>query len=122
MTCCPPGVESALSVRSRKQFDDALAQRLEPLATLMGGRRAQFDEMFYGLLNYSKTSFEEMFQKTYGMVYLQNARVFDDLYVSLESYYRTGRPDIGQQMNDFFKKFYQRMFIVYNSQYTFSDQ
>ncbi|KAF2367662.1 Glypican [Trinorchestia longiramus] len=121
-TCCPPQVETALSIRSRKQFDDALAQRLEPLAALMGGRRAQFDEMFFGLLNYSKTSFEEMFQKTYGMVYLQNARVFDDLYVSLESYYRTGRPDIGVQMNDFFKKFYQRMFIVYNSQYTFSDQ
>ena len=79
-------------------------------------------DMFYSLLNYSKTSFDDMFRETYGMIYLQNARVFDDLFTSLESYYRTGRPDIGYQMDLFFKKFYQRMFVVYNSQCTFDEQ
>ena len=43
LTCCPVAVESSLSLQSRKQFDDALADRLEPLAQLMGGRRARFD-------------------------------------------------------------------------------
>uniref|UniRef100_A0A6A7FU44 Glypican n=1 Tax=Hirondellea gigas TaxID=1518452 RepID=A0A6A7FU44_9CRUS len=121
-TCCTSAVESALSVESRKQFDDALSDRLNPLAELMGGRRSTFDETFYKLFNMSKVDFDEMFHKTYGMNYRQNARVFDDLYSSLESYYRTGKPDITTQMNDFFKKFYQKMFVVLNSQYTFSEQ
>lgn len=47
-------------------------------------------EFFNKLLKGSKKSFHEMFKKTYGILYEQNAYVFIDLFMELEKYYAKG--------------------------------
>lgn len=45
---------------------------------------------FKDLLATSKRGFHEMFKKTYGILYEQNAYVFTDLFKELENYYAKG--------------------------------
>lgn len=77
-------------------------------------------ELFRKLLNYSRKNFDDMFQKTYGILYKQNAFVFTGLYDNLENYYNSGKINLQDAMDAFFKELYQRMFTVFNSQYTFN--
>lgn len=63
-----------------------------------------------------------MFQKTYGILYKQNAFVFTGLYDNLENYYNSGKINLQDAMDAFFKELYQRMFTVFNSQYTFNSK
>lgn len=47
-------------------------------------------DFFNDLLKASKRNFHEMFKKTYGILYEQNAYVFIDLFRELEKYYAKG--------------------------------
>ncbi|KAK7077752.1 Glypican-6, partial [Halocaridina rubra] len=76
--------------------------------------------LFGKLLNYSRKSFNDMFIKTYGILYQQNSIVFTNLYDNLEKYYKDGELSLQDTMDDFFKQLYQRMFTVFNAQYTFT--
>lgn len=77
-------------------------------------------EVFYKLLNISRQKFDDMFRRTYGILYQQNSYVFTQLYDQLESYFRTGEQDLQDTMDNFFKLLYQRMFTVFNVQYRFN--
>lgn len=76
--------------------------------------------MFYKLLNHSRKNFDDMFRRTYGILYQQNSYVFTKLYDDLENYFRNGKQDLQDTMDDFFKLLYQRMFTVFNVQYKFN--
>lgn len=69
----------------------------------------------------SKREFHSMFQKTYGLIYLQNAYVFTDFFEELEKYYNKGQSKLTDVMDTFFGILYQRMFVVINNQYQFNN-
>ncbi|XP_037796683.1 glypican-4-like [Penaeus monodon] len=119
-TCCTEVMERKLSIESRQEFDTSLKNLLNPMANLLAKKNAKFDELFRKLLNYSRKNFDDMFQKTYGILYKQNAFVFTGLYDNLENYYNSGKINLQDAMDAFFKELYQRMFTVFNSQYTFN--
>ncbi|KAB7507050.1 Glypican-4, partial [Armadillidium nasatum] len=120
LTCCTPVMEHKLSVQSRQDFDTKLKKLLNPMASLIDKKFKKFDELFENLLNFSQRSFNQMFEKTYGVMYLQNSYIFTDLFKTFDDYYTRGEKDMRQEMENFFRKLYQKIFTVYNSQYTFS--
>lgn len=73
-------------------------------------------------MNNSKREFHQMFERTYGKIYLQNAEVFSDFFSELETYYKKGTVRLSDTMDTFFSILYQRMFTVINAQYTFDDK
>lgn len=81
-----------------------------------------FVVFFQEMLATSKREFHEMFKKTYGVIYEQNAYVFTDFFEELEKYYTRGQVDLAEAMDHFFSVLYQRMFTVINSQYHFDDK
>lgn len=81
-----------------------------------------FSENFKQLLLDSKREFHEMFKRTYGVIYEQNAHVFSVLFAELENYYMYGKVDLIEAMDTFFNNLYQRMFTVINMQYHFDDK
>lgn len=119
-TCCTEVMERKLSVESRQEFDTNLKNLLNPLANLFSKKNAKLNEVFYKLLNQSQKNFDEMFSRTYGILYQQNAYVFTGLYDKLEDYFKNGEQDLQVTMDNFFKLLYQRMFTVFNVQYTFN--
>ncbi|XP_042227686.1 glypican-4-like [Homarus americanus] len=121
-TCCTQMMESKLSVESRQEFDTNLKNLLNPMAILLAKKNVKLNEVFGKLLNNSRKNFDNMFSRTYGIIYQQNAFVFTKLYDDLEKYFSLGELDLQETMDDFFERLYQRMFTVYNSQYTFSSR
>lgn len=121
-TCCTEVMERNLGVKSRQEFDNNLKNLLNPMASLLAKKNVKLNELFGKLLNFSRKSFDEMFSKTYGILYQQNAYVFTNLYDNLEKYYKDGELDLQDTMDSFFKKLYQRMFTVFNAQYTFTQK
>lgn len=73
-------------------------------------------------MNSSKMEFHEMFERTYGKIYLKNSDVFSDFFHELELYYKKGTIRLSESMDTFFSILYQRMFTVINAQYNFDDK
>jgi len=73
------------------------------------------------MMENSKQEFHEMFERTYGKIYLQNADVFSDFFNELETYYKKGTVRLSETMDNFFGILYQRMFTVINQQYSFDE-
>ncbi|XP_068210935.1 glypican-4 [Palaemon carinicauda] len=119
-TCCTDVMERKLSVESRQEFDNNLKNLLNPMASLLAKKNVKLNDLFGKLLNFSRKSFDDMFSKTYGILYQQNSYVFTNLYDQLEKYFKDGELDLKDAMDDFFKTLYQRMFTVFNSQYSFT--
>lgn len=63
-----------------------------------------FADFFKDLLAASKRGFHEMFKKTYGILYEQNAFVFTDFFNELEKYYLKGTVSIPLFLFFFFFK------------------
>lgn len=64
----------------------------------------------------------DMFVRTYGLLYMQNSEMFKDLFVELKRYYTDGNVNLEEMLNDFWARLLERMFRLVNPQYHFSDE
>ncbi|GAB0179303.1 glypican-6 [Grus japonensis] len=62
-----------------------------------------------------------MFVRTYGMLYMQNSEVFQDLFTELKRYYTGGNVNLEEMLNDFWARLLERMFQLINPQYHFTE-
>lgn len=79
-------------------------------------------EFFRELLDNAEKSLNDMFVRTYGLLYTQNSEMFKDLFVELKRYYAGGRVNLEEMLNDFWARLLERMFRLVNPQYHFSDE
>ncbi|KAJ7406520.1 glypican-6-like protein [Pitangus sulphuratus] len=87
-------------------------------------RQQNFDgggEFFRELLENAERSLNDMFVRTYGMLYMQNSEVFQDLFTELKRYYTGGNVNLEEMLNDFWARLLERMFQLINPQYHFSE-
>lgn len=117
--CCSADMELRLQARAKDKHEKALNLKLNQLHQLIASRAHKFNNFFKDLLTASKRGFHEMFKKTYGILYEQNAYLFTDFFKELENYFLTGSVNLDDIMDHFFNTLYQKMFTVLNSQYNF---
>uniref|UniRef100_A0A3P9MI70 Glypican 6b n=1 Tax=Oryzias latipes TaxID=8090 RepID=A0A3P9MI70_ORYLA len=120
-TCCTQEMEDAFGQQSKLDFDHLLEETTETLRTTFVSRHERFDEFFLELLENTERSLHEMFQKTYGKPYLQNAEVFVNLFAELKRYYTGGNVNLEEMLNDFWSQLLERMFMLLNSQYVITE-
>ncbi|XP_050006346.1 glypican-6 isoform X2 [Alexandromys fortis] len=84
-------------------------------------RDCQLLEFFRELLENAEKSLNDMFVRTYGMLYMQNSEVFQDLFTELKRYYTGGNVNLEEMLNDFWARLLERMFQLINPQYHFSE-
>ncbi|XP_019767363.2 glypican-6 [Dendroctonus ponderosae] len=120
-SCCNDSLENDLKAQSHSDIEKYLKDTVVKVATLVETRARKFDEIFRSMMNNSKREFHEMFERTYGKIYLDNAEVFSDFFNELETYYKKGTVRLADTMDTFFGILYQRMFTVINSQYNFDE-
>ena len=78
---------------------------------------------FRGLIKKSQQELHTMFEKIYGSHYVQNTKIFMDLFVDLTNYYNGATSsDVTNIMNTFFTNLMRRMFAIMNGQFQFSDK
>ena len=66
----------------------------------------------YILLNKAQREFHDMFTRTYGVMYQNNAQVFQNYFDDLKVYYDKGILSPVDSTNSFFNSLYQKMFKV----------
>lgn len=121
-SCCGEAVENNLKQYNRLYLDKYLRGSINKVSSLIETRAKKFDEFFKEMMTNSKREFHDMFERTYGKIYLQNADVFSDFFSELETYYKKGTVRLSETMDNFFVILYQRMFTVINSQYDLDDK
>ncbi|XP_072764642.1 glypican-6 isoform X2 [Anoplolepis gracilipes] len=115
-------MELRLMARAADKHEKATKETLQRMHQVLAMRGNRFHSFFKDLLAASKRGFHEMFKKTYGILYEQNAYVFTDFFNELENYYTKGTVDLDEAMDNFFNTLYQKMFTVLNSQYNFDSK
>lgn len=78
-------------------------------------------DFFTELLDKARADLHEMFVKTYGLLYQQNAQIFTQLFDDLRGYYKGKDKNLAEVMDSFFSKLLQRMFELINANYKFDD-
>ncbi|XP_043086515.1 glypican-6b isoform X2 [Puntigrus tetrazona] len=120
-SCCGPEMEEDFIQRSSRDFEKLMDDTSEELRdTFMTGHK-RFDEFFLELLESTERSLNEMFLRTYGKPYLQNAEVFQGLFSELKRYYTGGNVNLEEMLNDFWTRLLERMFQLLNSQYLITE-
>ncbi|XP_077584051.1 glypican-6b isoform X1 [Stigmatopora nigra] len=120
-TCCTPEMEDAFSQRSKQHFSVMLDDMSHNLRSMFVSRHQKFDEFFLELLENTERSLNEMFVRTYGKPYMQNAEVFENLFAELKRYYTGGNVNLEEMLNDFWSRLLERMFTLLNSQYVITE-
>ncbi|GFU12562.1 glypican-6 [Nephila pilipes] len=122
LTCCTEEMEHKLSTHSRAEFDKLLHNTIGELKEIFESHTHRFDEFFRELLKVSRRGFHDMFVRTYGQLYEQNAYLFSSMFDDLEKYYATGGVDLEDAMDEFFHRLYGKMFQVLNAQHRFDSR
>ncbi|XP_017068325.1 glypican-6 [Drosophila eugracilis] len=120
-TCCTYNMETRMAMQSRQQLEGHTKEQISRMSGILGSKATKFKDIFTALLKESRTQFNSMFIRTYGVIYERNSYVFSDLFKELETYFANGRVDLLEVMDKFFNTLYQKMFTVLNTQYTFDE-
>ncbi|KFO37817.1 Glypican-6 [Fukomys damarensis] len=96
-------------------------RRLKTLLSIAKRKDGGNQEFFRELLENAEKSLNDMFVRTYGMLYMQNSEVFQDLFTELKRYYTGGNVNLEEMLNDFWARLLERMFQLINPQYHFSE-
>ena len=79
-------------------------------------------DFFVNLLDISLVELHKMFVKKYGLLYEQNSQIFIDLFHDLQAYFKTGSVDLTDAFDIFFETLFQRVFLLFNTQYIFDEE
>lgn len=99
-TCCTPDMENKLKSLSMKEYESVADEAFRFIKSTFVSRTKKFDDFFTELLENSKKDLHEMFVRTYGLLYQQNAEVFSKLFRDLKLYYKGENLNLGH-----FKRF-----------------
>ncbi|XP_010900445.1 glypican-2 [Esox lucius] len=121
-TCCSSQMEEMLSHQSETDFLTAIEETSQFLLTTFTQRHRKFDEFFRELIDMSEKSMNQMFTKTYGRLFTQNANVFQELFVELRRYYSGGSVSLTEVQSEFWSSLVERVFSLVNPQYQFSEE
>lgn len=74
------------------------------------------------LIDSSGRELHDMFTRTYGILYQQNAQVFSELFHDLRTYFRGSELNLDRVLDGFFSSLLLRMFTLLNGQYVFDQR
>ncbi|XP_012722288.2 glypican-4 isoform X1 [Fundulus heteroclitus] len=122
-SCCTAEMEEKLSQQSQTEIKAPVSRLSTSLQSTFKQRHDHFDKFFRELLKNSEVSLHNMFVRTYGMMYMDNAELFKDFFASLTQYYASGSAavNLDSMLSDFWADLLERMFRLVNVQYEFSD-
>ncbi|CAL8262553.1 unnamed protein product [Lota lota] len=120
-TCCSSQMEETLSLQSERDYLKAIEDTSQFLSTTFTQRHRKFDEFFKEIIDLSEKSMNQMFTKTYGRLFTQNVRVFQELFAELRKYYSGGSVSLSEVLSDFWSSLVELVFSLVNPQYQFND-
>ncbi|XP_077092272.1 glypican-4 [Siphateles boraxobius] len=121
-SCCTLEMEERLSQLSRTDLKAPVHQLSSNLQNTFTQRHRHFDQFFRELLSNAEKSLNDMFVRTYGLMYVKNAELFEQFFSDLSRYYSHGSSavNLDDMLADFWTELLERMFRLVNVQYEFN--
>ncbi|CAM4599298.1 unnamed protein product [Leuciscus chuanchicus] len=120
-SCCDSEMEQVFRNRSSRDFQKLMDDTSEEMRNMFMSAHQRLDDFFLELLESTERSLNEMFLRTYGKPYLQNAEVFQNLFSELRRYYTDGGVHLEEMLSEFWSRLLERMFQLLNSQYLLTE-
>ncbi|XP_035289951.1 glypican-4-like [Anguilla anguilla] len=122
-SCCTVEMEEKLSQQSCSDLKAPVSQLSDSLRSTFTQRHQHFDQFFRELLENAERSLHDMFVRTYGMMYMKNAELFQRFFGELRRYYAAGGAAVSldAMLADFWAELLERMFRLVNVQYDFPE-
>ncbi|XP_061106181.1 glypican-4-like [Conger conger] len=122
-SCCTVEMEEKLSEQSCTDLKAPVNQLSNTLKSTFTQRHQHFDQFFRELLDNAERSLHDMFVRTYGMMYVQNAELFQRFFQELRRYYASGSAAVSLDgmLAEFWAELLERMFKLVNVQYEFPE-
>ena len=79
-------------------------------------------DYFKRVVKKSETDLNDMFTKTYGVLYTQNSKVFIDLFAEFNKYLAGRNLDLAKIVDEFFANLLRKMFELLNPELTFTSK
>uniref|UniRef100_A0A8C6YIN9 Glypican-1 n=3 Tax=Aves TaxID=8782 RepID=A0A8C6YIN9_NOTPE len=121
-TCCTSEMEENFANKSRSEFEAMTKEAGRSVQMILTAQHRSFDGYFQDLLNKSEKALYEAFPTMYGELYMQNMKVFKDLYSELRRYYRGSNINLEEALNEFWTRLLERLFKLMNPQYHITDE
>ncbi|XP_063162809.1 glypican-1 [Candoia aspera] len=121
-TCCTSEMEENFANKSRSEFEGMLKEATRSVQIIFTAQYKNFDGYFQDLLNKSEKALYDTFPGMYGDLYLQNIKLFKDLYSELRHYYRGPNINLEEALNEFWTRLLERLFKLMNPQYQLPDE
>ncbi|XP_066477726.1 glypican-1 [Tiliqua scincoides] len=121
-TCCTSEMEENFANKSRSEFESMLKEATRSAQANLTSQYKIFDGYFQDLLNKSEKALYDTFPGLYGDLYVQNVKVFKDLYNELRRYYRGSNINLEEALNEFWTRLLERLFKLMNPQYHLPDE
>nr|XP_060623924.1 glypican-1 [Anolis sagrei ordinatus] len=121
-TCCTSEMEENFANKSKSEFEGMLKEAMRSVQVILTAQYKNFDGYFQDLLNKSEKALYETFPNMYGDLYLQNVKLFKDLYSELRRYYRGSNINLEEALNEFWTRLLERLFKLMNPQYHLPDE
>lgn len=120
--CCSQRMEDRFTVWSKSDFSEAVPSKIEKLKDVFDEQAKIFDEYFEGVIKKSQQNLDRMFKKIYVNYYLENSKLFMDLFDDLRDYY-AGKTsdDVNSIVDNFFSNLMIRMYKIMNKDSPLSD-
>nr|XP_032831012.1 glypican-6-like isoform X2 [Petromyzon marinus] len=121
LSCCSRSVEAQLGPAARLDLQRLVEETSHfPLAAFES-QYGKMDDYMGDLLRRAEASLHDMFVRSYGVIYTQNADLFLWLFSQLRQYRAAAAVDLGEVMSEFWSQLLERMLQLLNPQYRFSD-
>ncbi|XP_077093603.1 glypican-6b [Siphateles boraxobius] len=120
-SCCNSQMEQIFRDRSSRDFEKLMDDTSEEMRDTFMSAHQRLDGFFLELLESTERSLNEMFLRTYGKPYLQNAEVFQNLFSELRRYYTGGGVHLEEMLSEFWSRLLERMFQLLNSQFLITE-
>ncbi|KAM6921285.1 glypican-1-like [Xenentodon cancila] len=108
-TCCTTTMEEKLAGMSTQETEGLIREAGRSLQASFNALHRSFDTYFTELHGRSERSLQEVLSPL-GPLYLQNTRLYGDLYADLRQYYRGSALNLDENLSDFWSRLLERTF------------
>ncbi|TRY99145.1 hypothetical protein DNTS_018940 [Danionella cerebrum] len=121
-SCCSPAMEDELVQRSSRDLEKIMEDATEELRDTFTSHQKRFEDLLQSLLDVSERSLNEMFLRTYGKPYVQNADLFQRLFLDLRGHLKGVDSNLEDILHEFWTRLLERMFTLLNSEIQITDE
>ncbi|XP_077981536.1 glypican-6-like [Glandiceps talaboti] len=117
--CCTADMEYRLSMLSQTELQEMRSHSISNVRHVFVHNYKIFDEYMETLIDTTQEDLNNMFTRTYGLLFQRHQGIYNDLFSNIREYYNGANFDLVDKLDEFFVELYKSLWKLFNPQYDF---